>query len=107
MARGVIFDGDGTLLDSVDLHAQAWQDAFRIFGHDIDIQVIRSQIGKGGDQLMPVFVDKEDLEAIGKQLEKRRGDILKERYLHKVRAFPHVRDLFKHLRDDGIKVALA
>ena len=28
MARGVIFDVDGTLVDSVDLHAQAGQDAF-------------------------------------------------------------------------------
>jgi beta-phosphoglucomutase-like phosphatase (HAD superfamily) len=107
MARGVIFDVDGTLVDSVDLHAQAWQDAFRTFGHSIDIQAIRSQIGKGGDQLMPVFINKEELERIGKQLEKRRGDILRERYLHKVMAFPHVRDLFKQLREDGIKVALA
>ena len=36
MARGVIFDVDGTLVASVDLHALAWQDAFRMFGHDID-----------------------------------------------------------------------
>ena len=94
MARGVIFDVDGTLVDSVDLHAQAWQDAFRLFGHDIDIHAIRSQIGKGGDQLMPVFINKEELKEIGKQLEKRRGDILRKRYLQKVKAFPHVRDLF-------------
>jgi phosphoglycolate phosphatase-like HAD superfamily hydrolase len=107
MARGVIFDVDGTLVDSVDLHAQAGQDAFRVFGHDTDIQAIRSQIGKGGDQLMPVFINKDELEGIGKQLEARRGDILKERYLHKVMAFPHVRDLFKQLREDGGRVALA
>ena len=107
MARGVIFDVDGTLVDSVDLHAQAWQDAFRMFGHDIDIQTIRSQIGKGGDQLMPVFINKEELKEIGKQLEKRRGYILRKRYLQKVKAFPHVRDLFMRLRKDGIKVALA
>ena len=107
MARGVMFDVDGTLVDSVDLHAQAWQDAFRLFGNDIDIHAIRSQIGKGGDQLMPVFINKEELKEIGKQLEKRRGDILRDRYLQKVRAFPHVRDLFKRLREDGIKVALA
>ena len=107
MARGVIFDVDGTLVNSVDLHAQAWQDAFRMFGHDIDKQAIRSEIGKGGDQLMPVFINKGGLKEIGKQLEKRRGDILRERYLQKVRAFPHVRDLFKRLREDGIKVALA
>jgi beta-phosphoglucomutase-like phosphatase (HAD superfamily) len=46
MARGVIFDVDGTLVDSVDLHAQAWQDAFRMFGHDIDIQTSAARLGR-------------------------------------------------------------
>ncbi|MFL5279537.1 MAG: HAD hydrolase-like protein, partial [Rhodopila sp.] len=34
MPKAVIFDVDGTLVDSVDLHATSWQDAFRDFGHD-------------------------------------------------------------------------
>ena len=28
MPLGIIFDVDGTLVDSVDLHAKAWQEAF-------------------------------------------------------------------------------
>ena len=32
MAKAVIFDVDGTLVDSVDLHARAWQDAFTTMG---------------------------------------------------------------------------
>ncbi len=53
MSKAVIFDVDGTLVDSVDLHAEAWQEAFRDFGHEVGFQEVRSQIGKGGDQLMP------------------------------------------------------
>ena len=53
--KAVIFDVDGTLVDSVDLHAKAWQEAFQHFGHACQLGQIRSQIGKGGDQLMPVF----------------------------------------------------
>jgi phosphoglycolate phosphatase-like HAD superfamily hydrolase len=34
MIRAVIFDVDGTLVDSVDLHARAWQETFREFGKD-------------------------------------------------------------------------
>ena len=49
----ILFDIDGTLLDSVDLHARAWQEAFLAFGKDIPFETIRSQIGKGGDQLAP------------------------------------------------------
>jgi beta-phosphoglucomutase-like phosphatase (HAD superfamily) len=45
----VIFDIDGTLVDSVDLHAEAWRQALRHFGYDVPFEQIRHQIGKGGD----------------------------------------------------------
>jgi len=107
MPKAVIFDVDGTLVDSVDLHAQSWQDAFREYGRDIPFDDIRGQIGKGGDQLMPEFLSKDDIEAFGDELEERRGVILKERYLPKVEAFPGVRALFEHLRAEGLRIALA
>lgn len=107
MPQAVIFDVDGTLIDSVDLHAKAWQDAFGEYGRDIAFDDIRSQIGKGGDQLMPVFLSKADIEAFGAELEERRGAILQERYLPKVEAFPGVRALFERLQADGIRIALA
>ena len=107
MADAVIFDVDGTLVDSVDLHARAWQDAFAEWGRMIPFDDIRGQIGKGGDQLMPVFLSGHDLKTFGKRLEARRGAILQERYLPQVRAFPGVRALFERLRAAGIPVALA
>jgi len=107
MVKAVIFDVDGTLLDSVDLHAHAWQDAFREFGHDVPFGDIRRQIGKGGDQLLPVFLDQAELAAKGKAMEERRGELFKERYLGQVRGFPGVRALFERLKADGIERALA
>jgi HAD superfamily hydrolase (TIGR01509 family) len=107
MPKAVIFDVDGTLVDSVDLHARAWQEAFRDFGHDIPFQAIRSQIGKGGDQLMPVFLSKPLLEQQGADLEKHRGQIFKDKYLPQVTAFPAVRDLLSRLSRDNKKIALA
>ncbi len=35
MITAVIFDIDGTLLDSVDLHAEAWREALERFGKKI------------------------------------------------------------------------
>jgi beta-phosphoglucomutase-like phosphatase (HAD superfamily) len=49
--KAVIFDIDGTLVDSVDLHARAWQEAFCKYGREVSFAEIRQQIGKGGDQL--------------------------------------------------------
>ena len=53
MIKAFIFDIDGTLVDSVDLHAQAWKEAFKHFGKEVPFEDVRHQIGKGGDQLMP------------------------------------------------------
>ena len=107
MIKAVLFDVDGTLIDSVDLHARAWQEALAHFGYDVAFEAVRSQIGKGGDQLMPVFVPKDDLERRGQELETYRGDLFKRKYLPQVRPFPKVRDLFERLRADGKAIVLA
>jgi len=105
--KAVIFDVDGTLVDSVDLHAKAWQEAFAHFGHRFPFDKIRSQIGKGGDQLMPFFLPKEEVEAKGEEIEKFRGNLFKKDFMDKVQPFPKVRELFERLREDGWKLALA
>jgi HAD superfamily hydrolase (TIGR01549 family) len=107
MIKAVIFDIDGTLVDSVDLHARAWQEAFRHFGKEIPFEQVRHQIGKGGDQLMPVFFSKEELEEFGDEMEKYRGELFKRDYLPQVRAFSKVRELFQKIKDDGKRLALA
>ncbi len=107
MSKAVVFDVDGTLIDSVNLHAKAWQDAFAEYGRTIAFDDIRGQIGKGGDQLMPIFLSKGDIEAFSEKLEERRGAFLKECYLPKVQAFPRVRALFEHLRAKGLDITLA
>ncbi|HEX8143478.1 MAG TPA: HAD family hydrolase [Pyrinomonadaceae bacterium] len=107
MIKAVIFDIDGTLVDSVDLHAQAWKEAFKEFGKDIPYQQVRHQIGKGGDQLMPVFFSREELEAYGEEMQEYRSKIFKRDYLPRVRAFPGVRELFLKIKADGKRVVLA
>jgi HAD superfamily hydrolase (TIGR01509 family) len=106
-AGAAIFDIDGTLVDSVDQHARAWQEAFHDFGHDIDYAAIRGQIGKGGDQLLPVFLSADEMRAKAEPLEKHRSAIFKQKYLPQVIAFPEVRDLFEQLRADGKRLVLA
>ncbi|HEX5708595.1 MAG TPA: HAD family hydrolase [Pyrinomonadaceae bacterium] len=107
MIKAVIFDVDGTLVDSVDLHARAWQEAFRHFGREVEYERVRHQIGKGGDQLMPVFFTEEELARFGEQLEKHRSQLFRRSYLPLVRAFPRVRELFERITRDGLRIALA
>lgn len=107
MIKAVIFDIDGTLVDSVDLHARAWLEAFRKYGHDIGFEEVRQQIGKGGDQLIPVFLTPEQQKQYGKQLEEDRSTMWKSKYMHSVRPFPRVRELVQRILDDRRQIALA
>ena len=104
--KGVVFDVDGTLVDSVDLHATAWQETFRRWGHDIPFDQLRSQIGKGGDQLMPVFLSDAELERDGEALDADRGERFKQGLLGQVRPFPGVAGLFHALLECGLRLAL-
>lgn len=107
MLEAAIFDVDGTLVDSVDLHAQAWQEAFRHFNKLVTFRDIRHQIGKGADQLLPVFFSAAELAELGEELDSFRSELFKRKYLPRVRVFPKVRELFEKLRGDGVKIALA
>ena len=107
MITSVIFDIDGTLVDSVDLHAEAWRAALERFGKKISFAQVRRQIGKGGDQLMPVFLSRQELEDFGDELEQYRSDLFKKEFLPRVKPFPCVRQLFQRIRQDGKRIALA
>jgi HAD superfamily hydrolase (TIGR01509 family) len=107
MIRAAIFDVDGTLIDSVDIHARAWQIALEDFGHFVTFEDVRHQIGKGGDQLLPVFLSELEIKEKGEALENYRGDLYKREFMHTVKAFPMVRELFLRMRDEGIQALLA
>jgi HAD superfamily hydrolase (TIGR01549 family) len=107
MIEAVIFDVDGTLVDTVDMHAEAWQRAFREFGKDLEFQTVRQQIGKGGDQLMPEFLSEKEMDDFSERLEKRRTEIFDTEYLPKTKPFPKVRELCERIKADGLKIVLA
>ena len=107
MIKAVIFDVDGTLVDSNDLHVEAWREAFRCYGKEVSYGDVHAQMGKGGDQLMPVFCSEEELDRFGEELERRRVDLFTSDYLPRVRPFPLVRELFERIKADGLRIALA
>jgi HAD superfamily hydrolase (TIGR01549 family) len=107
MPRAALFDIDGTLIDSVDLHASAWHEAFLKFGHDVSFEQARRQIGKGGDKLIPEFLSKAQETEHGEELKEWRGKLFKSKYLPLVRPFSAVPELLSRVREKGMRIAIA
>jgi membrane protein len=108
MARitALLFDIDGTLVDSNEFHVTAWKEVFREAGHDFTRDIIHGQIGKGGDNLLPSLLpdlSEEEQEAIAEK----HGPRYQQRYIAQVRPFPGARDLLARAKQEGLTVALA
>lgn len=104
--KAVLFDIDGTLVDSNDYHVAAWQTAFRRIGAKFDDQVVHDQIGKGTDMLVPTLLPETD-EAKQEALGQDHGRIFKAQFLSQVVPFAAARQLLEAVRDSGRQVVLA
>lgn len=106
MVQAAIFDIDGTIIDSVGAHIEAWKRAFEMFGKEVSSEAIRHQIGKGSDDMLPVFFTAEELDRFRADLEKYRGELYRREYLPSVKAFARVRELFERIKRDNKRIAL-
>ena len=102
-----IFDIDGTLVDSNELHVDSWDRAFQRFGKHFPREQLRAQIGKGSDQYLPEFLSPEEIKRFGKALDDYRSELFKKEYLPRVRSFPKVRELFERIHKDKKEIVLA
>jgi HAD superfamily hydrolase (TIGR01549 family) len=106
LLRAIIFDIDGTLVDSNELHIDCWLEAFAHFGKKIGRDVMRHQIGKGGDLLVPDLLNAKEMRKFGEPLKKYRGELYKTKYMPEAKPFPEARPALETLHERGIKLAL-
>lgn len=104
--KAILFDIDGTLVDSNDMHVLAWEEAFAGIGKSFDRQVIHDQIGKGTDMLVPTLLPDLDEEGQDK-LGEAHGSVFKAKFLEQAKPFPHAHDLLAHAHELGQQVVLA
>lgn len=107
MVEAVLCDMDGTLLDSNRAHAESWQRALARFGIETTTDAVARQIGKGGDEMLPVFVPEDRLAEIKDDLKAAKKEIFEREYMDALRPFAQVRELVLAFRDAGIRFALA
>lgn len=104
---GVIFDVDGTLVNSNRAHAQAWTEALHEHGIAADEDRLFDLVGMGSDHLLPEVAGIEKNSPRGKQIAERRGDLFKTHYLPGLKPFPGARALVEKMKAEGMKVVVA
>ena len=104
-ARAVLFDIDGTLVDSNYLHIDAWQRAFQRLDTDVEAWRIHRSIGQDAGQLLSSLVGErpDDWVTRAKELHAQNYKELAPR----LRVLPQARELLAALAERGIIVVLA
>ena len=103
----VLFDVDGTLVDSNDAHAHAWVQAFAEHGMTVDFAHVRRCIGMGGDKLMAEVSGVEEDSPQGAAITRRRSRIFKEQFLPHLKPFRDSARLVSVLKEQGYTTVAA
>jgi HAD superfamily hydrolase (TIGR01509 family) len=107
MYQAVIFDVDGTLVDSNDAHAHAWVLAITESGRHVDFSHVRPLIGMGGDKLLPAVTGLSIDSPEGKAIAAKRREIFQRDFLPHLQPTRGAHRLLEWLRDDRIKLVVA
>jgi HAD superfamily hydrolase (TIGR01509 family) len=103
---GVLFDVDGTLVDTTYLHAVTWWEALRQGDHDVPMAIIHHAIGMGSDKILDALLGEE----------RDRGEdgtivaahaALYSTYWDRLRPLPGAADLLRACKGAGQRVVLA
>jgi HAD superfamily hydrolase (TIGR01509 family) len=105
--KAVLFDIDGTLIDSNDAHTQAWMQTLERHGHVDSYEQIRSLIGKGSDKVFAELLDIDSESALAKQITKDRTDLLLSSFMANLSPTPGARLLVQHMRSEGLRLVIA
>lgn len=105
MIRAFIFDVDGTLVDTRDIHTNAWKKALAAVGIELSAEAIQEQLGRRAVDIIQDFIPEDRPEL--------RADVLEAKWrafrdaYTDIEVFPKTKELFAYLHDKGIELALA
>jgi phosphoglycolate phosphatase-like HAD superfamily hydrolase len=102
----VLFDVDGTLVDSSYIHTLAWWQAFRQAGYDVPMASIHRAVGMGGDRILDHLLPGDRDTAADDTIMTSHAAVFST-FWPALRRFDGARELLAQCFDSGLAVALA
>lgn len=100
--RAVLLDVDGTLIDTNDAHAKAWQDVLAEAGHRVSFERVRPLVGMGGERIVKRLAGVDPKSGEGRAIARAHTERFLGHYLEGCRPFRSVRALLERMRDAGL-----
>jgi HAD superfamily hydrolase (TIGR01509 family) len=106
MTSGILFDVDGSLVDSTYLHTTCWHDALRSAGHTVAMNVLHRAIGMGSLELLShVLGDSRDEAADEDMIHAHK--VLYQRHWSRLTTLPGAAELLRQCAELGHRIVLA
>jgi HAD superfamily hydrolase (TIGR01509 family) len=99
---GILFDVDGTLVDSTYLHAVAWWQALRRYRHDVPMAEVHRAVGMGADTLLEHLLGDAAEDGLSEA-----HDECYQPWWDQLRPLPGAADLLRACAGRGLAVVLA
>jgi HAD superfamily hydrolase (TIGR01509 family) len=101
MPAGILFDVDGTLVDTNYLHVVAWSRALRANGHYVPMRKLHQTVGQGADRFVETVLGHADSDVSDAHTD------FYGPFLHELTPFDGAADLLRATKKAGLAVVLA
>lgn len=106
--RAVLFDLDGTLVDNMRYHFQAWRETAKALGVTLDDRTIQREFaGKKNDEIIPVVLGRTPTPEELRRIAHDKEAAYRALYRPHVALMPGAQAFIAGLRKDGVKTAIA
>src|SRR5262245_13359981 len=103
----VIFDVEGTLVDSTALTIRCSQETLQSFGFEFPLATLQRHSGQDGHDMLHALIPGPHVSRVVPRILKAQGERYRAKYLPRVAAFPEVRALFERVKHAGQMIAVA
>jgi beta-phosphoglucomutase family hydrolase len=105
--RGVLWDMDGVLVDTAELHYQAWAAVMRDYGIDLSRESFRDMFGRNSRDILSLLLGEEPTPDLLDEISERKEERFRSAVRGQARPLPGVRDWLRRLQETGFRQGVA